>query len=125
MSDLKRILVVDDDQTLARVVGQVFQRSGKYESRVITDPRDAVEAARDFQPHALVLDVVMPRMDGGEVLAAIRAEPGFEGIPAVFLTGIVSASEVGSHAYSGDVPLVAKPMKPGALMAALAEVLGE
>lgn len=125
MDAKKRILIVDDEPVLARVVGEVFTSTGRYEVRVVTDATRAVDEALDFDPHVAVLDIVMPRKDGGEILADLRRHPRFANLPAVFLTGIVSEAELGSRGETGGVPVVAKPVKPDVLRQVVAELLGE
>ena len=124
MNELKRILVVDDEPVVAGIIGEVFQTTGLYEVRVVTDPFNATEVGREFLPDIVVLDIVMPGMDGGEVLTSLRADPSMADVPVVFLTGLVSESEVGHiGGRTGDAPVVAKPVRPSVLRAVVADQL--
>jgi len=124
MEAMKRILIVDDDLMVAKVMGDLFSATGLYEVRTVNDPRAAVAAALEFRPDILVLDVVMPQMDGGEVLTAMRAQPALAGVPAIFLTGLVSEAEVSeTGGLSGDVPVIAKPVRPEVIRMMVADLL--
>lgn len=88
----KRILIVDDEATFARLLKLNLEKTGQYEVEVECWPEDAVEAARRVKPSLVLLDIVMPRMPGGNVAAAFRADPGLKEIPIVFLTAALRPS---------------------------------
>jgi DNA-binding response OmpR family regulator len=92
-----RILIVDDNRPLGKLVGVRLEQTGFYTARVEYIPQSAVRAAHEFQPHLLLLDVDMPGMNGPELLRVIRKEPGFEKIPVLFLTSLISAEEAGTQ----------------------------
>jgi two-component system, OmpR family, response regulator len=121
----KRILVVDDEPAVTRVIVEFLVRTGYYEVRALNEPERAIEVARDFRPDLLVLDIIMPGMDGGELLAAMREVPVLRDLPAIFLTGLVSESEVGPGGFEvGGQPVVAKPVRAQAFRSLVAERLG-
>ena len=107
----KRILLVDDAPAFTQVIQRLLEATGNYEVRAENDSMKALETAREFQPHLVLLDVIMPDMDGGEVAAQLRADGCLKHVPIVFLTGIVSKEMVGRQ---GDVigghPFLAKPV---------------
>src|SRR5580692_4041026 len=85
-----RVFIVDDEAGFTRLVKLTLERSGFYEVREENDASQAWLAARDFKPHIIFLDIVMPRMDGGEVAQQIRSDPSLASVPIIFLTAIVS-----------------------------------
>jgi len=110
--EAKRILVVDDDAGVCKVIGAFLKRTGSYEVRAVSDSSHALSVASIFRPHLVVLDIVMPGLDGGELLGAIRDIPGLHDVPAVFLTGLVSESEVATGGlHRADDPVIAKPVR--------------
>ncbi|MCB9496946.1 MAG: response regulator [Fibrobacteria bacterium] len=82
---MARILVVDDEEDMAKVISLVLTADG-HEVRVQLSPDLAVSTAEEFSPELVVLDLVMPGMDGHQVYRALREKPQFANIPVAFLT---------------------------------------
>src|SRR5882757_7174042 len=89
----KRIFIVDDESGFTRLLKLTLERSGKYMVKEINDGTQAWLAAREFKPDLIFLDIVMPKVDGGEVAQQIRSDPMLAHIPIIFLTAIVSQTE--------------------------------
>ena len=83
--NMARILVIDDEEDMAKVIALVLEADGN-EVRTQLSPDLAVQTAQEFQPDAVLLDLVMPGMDGHQVFRALRETPGFEKTPVAFLT---------------------------------------
>jgi CheY-like chemotaxis protein len=92
-----RILIVDDNRPLAKLVGVRLEQTGHYTARVECIPQSAVRVAHEFQPDLLLLDVDMPGMNGPELQSVLRKEPGFSRVPVIFLTSLMSAEEAGDR----------------------------
>ncbi len=108
--DKKRILIVDDEVGAARLLKANLEQTNRYEVRVENWPEDAAAAAHQFRPDLLLLDIIMPRMPGGDVVAAFEADPELKGIPIVFLTAAVRRHQVQENdGIICDHPCVAKP----------------
>ena len=106
-----RILIIDDDASITRGVRRNLVATGAYEVRQENHALVAVQSAREFMPDLILLDVMMPEMDGGAVAARLREDPLLKDIPIIFLTAIVSNEEThGSEAYIGDEEFLAKPV---------------
>src|SRR2546423_7827085 len=86
----RRVLAVDDEPDVPRLVKWALERTGRYRVEVETTATDVVSAARRFRPELIILDVMMPEMDGADVAEALHADPDLRGIPVVFLTAAVS-----------------------------------
>jgi CheY-like chemotaxis protein len=119
-----RILVIDDEVGFTRMLKLNLEQTGRYEVRVVNVPEDALEAARQFVPDLVLLDVFMPRMSGGDVAAQLRAEPFFQGRTIIFFTAAVKKSLVQEHegVIAGD-PFLAKPASFEDVLAALERYL--
>ena len=103
----KRILLVDDEPGFTRLLRLVLPR---YEICEENDSRRAVATAQSFHPDLILLDVIMPDMDGGTVAAQIREDKSLRNVPIVFLTAVVSEKEVADHGTIGGFPFLAKPV---------------
>ncbi len=89
----KKILIVDDEETYARMMKLVLEQTGLYEVDYESRALNAVAKARAFLPNIILLDVVMPGLDGGDVANRIQADPQLRGTPVVFLTALVGQKE--------------------------------
>jgi CheY-like chemotaxis protein len=124
-TDKKRILAVDDQASNTRLLKLYLERTNDYVVREENDAKAALSAAEEFQPHLILLDVMMPGMDGGELAACFRASPKLKAVPIVFLTAAITKREV--EAGGGQVgghPFLAKPVVLSELVACLEHHLG-
>jgi CheY-like chemotaxis protein len=106
----KRILIVDDEQSLTTLLKLNLEEFGNYEVRVENWPEDALAAAREFKPDLILLDIIMPRLPGGNVAAQIDDDPELKDTPIVFLTAAVRKHQVEENeGIICDHPCLAKP----------------
>jgi CheY-like chemotaxis protein len=111
ITEKKRILVVDDQAGDTRLLKRFLEGTNKYVVREENDAIAALSAAEEFQPHLILLDVLMPDMDGGELASCLRANPKLQAVPIVFLTAKVSKQEVElCGGRIGNYPVLAKPI---------------
>jgi two-component system OmpR family response regulator len=116
MMNHKRILVVDDEPSVTRNLKLNLESDGGYEVLGENHATNALTVARNFRPDLILLDVIMPGMDGGDVAARLRADPLFRDTPIIFLTAIVSNAETDGHEMSsGEETFLAKPVDIGEL----------
>jgi CheY-like chemotaxis protein len=124
-SEKKRILAVDDRPTNTRLVKLYLEQTNQYVVREENDAKSALSAAEQFQPHLILLDVMMPGMDGGELAAAFRASPRLKTVPIVFLTASITKEEVAaSGGHVGGNSFLAKPVVLTEMVACLKHHLG-
>ena len=107
MKTKTRVLVIDDEVGFTNMLRLAMP---EYDIRAENDSEHAVQAAREFNPDVILLDVIMPGIDGGDVAAQFRAAPDLRRIPIIFLTAIVAEKEVESHRVCGGFPFCAKPV---------------
>ena len=121
----KRLLVVDDEAGFTRLLKFNLERTGLYEVREENLATRAAQAARIFLPDLILLDVVMPGMDGGDVMAELRRIRETARIPVIMLTALVGRDEVGRHgvAESGELIMLGKPVDMATLMKCIDEHL--
>jgi CheY-like chemotaxis protein len=89
----RRILIVDDDPDSTHLVKILLEKTGNYVVLEENDADQAHQSARDFRPDAILLDIMMPNTDGGEVAAQIEADPELRSTPIIFLTALVTEPE--------------------------------
>src|SRR2546423_10820790 len=107
----KRVLIVDDESGFTRLLKLTLERTGRYSVREQNDATNALETAREFQPDLVLLDIVMPKMDGGDVARQITADPMLRNTKIVFLTAIVSKKEATTPGQMiGGFPFLSKPL---------------
>ncbi len=124
-SPKKRIMVIDDEPSLTRLIRLNLQQTGEFEVLEENRPDHALAAARDFRPDLILLDVVMPGLDGGDLASQFMASPHFAKVPIIFLTAAVTREEVTSHGgYVGGQPFLAKPVDMPELVGCLHQHLG-
>ena len=122
----KRILVVDDEPALTRMVKLNLERTGNYEVRTENQGSLAVQAAREFKPDLIFLDVMMPDMTGDEVSAQLKEDEELSQIKFIFMTAIVTKDETESMGSNiGGNEFLAKPVKTDELLATIERVLSE
>jgi len=88
--DKIRVLLIDDEPSFTRMLKLSLERRGRFEVRVENNGAYGLKVAQDFLPHIIMLDVIMPDVDGGEVASKIRADEKLKDTPIVFLTAGVS-----------------------------------
>jgi len=118
-----RILLVDDNVNLTALLSKALSKSG-YETLSVNDSPRAVATVRQYQPDLILLDVMMPEMDGGDVLAELRSDFHLREIPVILLTAL--AQEAGSLTGigGGNCPLIGKPVELRVLIGEIERALG-
>ena len=118
----QKILVVDDEQDILDLMAYNLKREG-YQVSTASNGHEAINVAKDINPDLIILDVMMPKMDGIEACRLMRAMPEFKNTFMVFLTARSEEySEIaGFHVGADDY--IAKPIKPRALMSRINAIL--
>ena len=109
---LKSILYVEDDLQVRTTAKLVMEVIGKFDVRECSSGREALLAARDFQPDLILLDVLMPELDGVNTLAMLRRMPHLAGVPALFVTGLTSEADIARYMDAGAIGVIPKPVLP-------------
>ncbi len=117
----KRIFIVDDESGFTRLLKLTLEKTGNFEVVEENDGTKAWLKAREFKPDIIFLDIVMPKIDGGDVAQQIRSDPTLAHVPIIFLTAIVSRNET-THDIGG-FPFLAKPVSLDAITRCIAEHL--
>lgn len=106
-----RILLVDDDQDIAELYTRILQASG-FEVRMVTDPFSVIEAAFDFHPEAVALDLYLPETSGFEIARIFRQEEQFSYVPIVFISAEEDRQIQTQAVNEGAFDFLVKPVSP-------------
>ncbi len=115
MEDVKKILYVEDEPDIQKVAKLALEHVGGFEVLVCSSGPEAIENGPDFGPDIILLDVMMPGMDGPATLAALRKIKSLEHTPAVFLTAKVLPTEIQRYKELGALEVIPKPFDPMSL----------
>jgi PleD family two-component response regulator len=105
-----KILVIDDDRMSVSLLEQLLQRHGYSHVMGITDSRKVVETCEQFDPDLIVLDLIMPEMDGFAVLEALRSDTSERFLPIVVLTADISEETKARALEAGATDFLVKPV---------------
>lgn len=119
----RKALVVDDSPLICEVARMALGGAG-WDVRTASSGADALQAARVAPPDVILLDVVMPELDGPQTLARLREDPATQAIPVIFATAKDRPEEQAQLAQLGAAGVIAKPFEIGRLAEQVAEVLG-
>jgi len=119
MNDTFRVLMVEDDPDIRAVAHLSLTAVGGFIVAQCTSGVEALHQVSAFTPHLVLLDVMMPDMDGPTTLLALRKLPGMANIPVVFMTAKVQPQEVQAYRELGAAEVLAKPFDPMTLPSVL------
>lgn len=121
---LEKILYVEDDTDIQEVAKMALETVGGFTVRICSSGGEALAEAPGFDPDFILLDVMMPGMDGPTTLGELRKLPGLEEKPVVFMTAKVMQSEIGRYKELGAVGVIPKPFDPMTLAERINEIWG-
>lgn len=119
---LNRILILDDDNDIRSIIRMSLEFVGNYDVVECSDGRSIVELARETRPDLILLDVMMPDMDGPTVLAMLRTDDDTALIPVIFLTAKPQPSHAKPLIAQGAIGLLCKPFDPMTLSDQIQEI---
>lgn len=118
----KKILIVDDEQDIVVIVGKVLRKNG-YEVMAAADGLECIQKVEAEQPDLILLDNIMPNMDGRAVLAKLKASKKTAGIPIIMLTAVADEDYIAAAQKSGAVDYIVKPFDYEVLLGKIAQAL--
>ena len=119
---LNRICYVEDDEDIQRIVRMSLERVGKMTVEVVGDPTMAIEAMTAFKPDLVMLDWMMPKMDGPAVFRQMKLRPETSGLPVVFITAKAAQRDLDELSKMGAAGTISKPFSPKDLPDQLREI---
>ncbi|MDX9860042.1 MAG: response regulator [Rhodospirillales bacterium] len=121
-SPLKKILVVEDDPDIQLVARIALETVGGLTVETCGSGQEAIQVAPRFGPDLILLDVMMPEMDGPTTLQHLRADPALAATPVVFCTAKAMPTELEHYRNLGSAGVIAKPFDPMALADQIREI---
>lgn len=121
----KKILVVDDSKTALLMEREILERRTNYQCVTASDGQEAVEKAQQERPDLVLMDVVMPRMNGFEACRMMRQQPSTREIPIVLVTTRSEEAYMEAGFQSGCNDYITKPIDGAELVTLLQSYLGE
>ncbi len=112
MTDLTRILHIEDDRSIQAVARVALETLGGFQVLSCSGGQEALDKILDFAPHFILLDVMMPDMDGPQTLERLRAVVDLEQIPVAFMTAKVQPNEIAHYLSLGARDVIIKPFDP-------------
>jgi two-component system sensor histidine kinase/response regulator len=119
LKEKPRILIIDNSRDFTHSAKVALERTGRYSVWEENEPARAHQTAQHVKPDLILLDIVMPETDGGEVAARIESDPTLHRTPIVFLTALVTKAEARSGLQIQGHPFLAKPIRIPELVAGI------
>ncbi|MGD9015289.1 MAG: response regulator [Candidatus Omnitrophota bacterium] len=112
----KKVLIIDDEENFCKLVKKNIEQTGEFEVHIATNGDDGIKLARGLKPNLILLDIVMPGMDGADVVSLIKNDESIKDTPIVFLTAIAREGEAASRR---EYSLLSKTVTVGELIACI------
>ena len=113
---MERILYVEDEQDIQEITKLALEELGGFTVEVCNSGKEAIEKAPEYHPDLILLDVMMPEMDGPSTLAALRDLPSTAQTPVIFMTAKTQSYEIDRFKALGAIDVIKKPFDPMALV---------
>jgi excisionase family DNA binding protein len=122
-SGKRKILIVDDDAEIVELIVDVLGRDGRFETKTASSGYEAGMATEKFRPELILLDYMLPDVNGNIVCQAIRRNPEFENIKIIIVSGVVKQDEIAQLLKSGAEDFIRKPFDVAELTGKITAVL--
>ncbi len=109
---LQKVCYVEDDEDIQRIVRLSLERVGKMSVQLVTDPLLAIESIKSFAPDLVMLDWMMPGMDGPTLFRKMKQTPETKALPVVFITAKAAQTELDELKRMGAAGTISKPFSP-------------
>ncbi|NKB44014.1 MAG: response regulator [Alphaproteobacteria bacterium] len=119
---LKKILHVEDEPDIRAIAKMSLEKIGQLEVESCASGKDALDRIATFAPDMVLLDAMMPEMDGPEVLRQLRARDDTKHLPIVFMTAKIQAAEIEEYMELGALKVISKPFDPMSLHQQLKDI---
>ncbi|NVJ10206.1 response regulator [Myxococcus sp. AM001] len=112
MTTLRKVMLVDDEEDIRTIGNLSLSRVGGWQTVLAASGAEALEKARAEQPDLILLDVMMPGMDGPTTFGRLRAEEATAHTPIIFMTAKIQKQEVARYLELGALGVIGKPFDP-------------
>lgn len=122
---LKKVLIVEDDDDIRHIAQLALETVGQLQVESCASGSEALQTAPSFEPDLILMDVMMPDLDGPSTLNALRSNQALAMTPAVFMTAKVMPDEIESYKELGAIDVISKPFDPMTLPEQLKNIWNE
>ena len=122
-SGKRKVLLVDDDQELVELISDVLERDGRFEVRTVNNGFDAGMMVKEYHPDLIVLDVMLPDINGKEVCQRVRAEKSMDEVKIICISGMVEEDKIADLKVAGANDFLHKPFEVEKLVERMCELL--
>ena len=122
-SGKRKLLIVDDDQELVELMSDAFARDGRFEIRTANNGFDAGMLVKEFRPDLVVLDIMLPDINGKEVCQRVRADDTLEQVKIICISGMVEQDKIADLKKSGANEFLQKPFEVETLVGRICVML--
>ena len=122
-SGKRKVLIVDDDEELVELIEDVLVRDGRFEVKTVNNGFDAGMMVKDYRPDIIVLDVMLPDINGKEVCQRVRGDKSMDDVRIICISGMVEEEKVGELKASGADDFMHKPFEVEKLVERMCQLL--
>ncbi|MBC7999057.1 MAG: response regulator [Leptolyngbya sp.] len=115
--NIRKVLLVDDDQHIRRICQVCLTKMGNWQVALAQSGYEGLDLARQDKPDVILLDVMMPGMDGPTTLLKLQEDPNLKDVPVILMTAKVQPQEVEQYTRLGATGVISKPFDPMTLTA--------
>lgn len=122
-SGKRKVLIVDDDEELVELIEDVLVRDGRFEVKTVNNGFDAGMMVKDYRPDIIVLDVMLPDINGKEVCQRVRSDKSMDDVKIICISGMVEEDKVGELKAAGADDFMHKPFEVEKLIERMCQLL--
>ena len=122
-SGKRKVLIVDDDEELVELIEDVLVRDGRFEVKTVNNGFDAGMMVKDYRPDIIVLDVMLPDINGKEVCQRVRSDKSMDDVRIICISGMVEEDKVGELKAAGADDFMHKPFEVEKLIERMCQLL--
>ena len=122
-SGKRKVLIVDDDEELVELIADVLDRDGRFEVRIANNGFDAGMVVKEYRPDLIVLDVMLPDINGKEVCQRVRSDKTMDDVKIICISGMVEEDKVGELRAVGADDFMHKPFEVDRLVERMCQLL--
>lgn len=119
----KKVLIIEDEPEIRTILAIAVRHGGEFEAIVARDGSEGISMAQEVRPDVILLDVLMPGLDGYTVCRRIKEQPQLKDIPVIFITAKSDCAEAAKAAEAGGCACIGKPFDPLQLSARIKSII--
>ena len=125
MKELKKILYAEDEPDIQTIVGTIIEALSDYEIKICGDGEQLLECVDEYNPDLILLDVMMPKMDGPTTFKNLQENEKTQNIPVIFMTAKAQVHEIKNFQEAGIIGIITKPFDPVQLCSNISDIWEE